>query len=303
MKITREICHRILRSIKRAGQYGLTRQLKSRRIKRDFKAIHGYPLNLKAPRSLSEKINWIKLYRNLKPLAPFVDKYTVRGFVADRIGKEYLIPLVGLFHRFDDINIDRLPGAFVLKATHGSGWNIIVKDKKAVDWRATGRIVDEWLHSDYALISGEENYCNINGRIMIEDYLQDAAGRLDDLKFYCCNGEPLGLHVDIDRFVNHGYRIYDAHWNEFVKTKPPEKDLPQIPRPDNLKELLEICRKLSAGFSFVRVDLYNVDGRIYFGELTFTPGSGMSSFDPVESDYYFGEPLDVRRYIGKLQRL
>ena len=129
MKITREICHRILRSIKRAGQYGLTRQLKSRRIKRDYKAIHGYPLNLKAPRSLSEKINWIKLYRNLIPLAPFVDKYTVRGFVADRIGKEYLIPLVGLFHRFDDINIDRLPGAFVLKATHGSGWNIIVKDK------------------------------------------------------------------------------------------------------------------------------------------------------------------------------
>ncbi len=274
---------------------------KIRSLKRNFHKIHGYPLNLKAPRSLSEKINWIKLYRDLKPLAPFVDKYAVREFVKDRIGEEYLIPLIGLFNRFDDIDIGRLPGSFVLKTTHGSGWNIIVKDKNVVDWQSTRRIVNSWLKSDYSLLSGEDNYRNIKGRIVIEKYIQDSAGRLDDYKFYCCHGKPLGLHVDIDRFGNHGYRIYDADWNEFVKTTQPAKHLPYIPRPENLKELLEVCRKLSAGFSYVRVDLYDVDGRIYFGELTFTPGGGMAAFDPVESDYYFGKPLDVRHYVGQLQ--
>lgn len=277
------------------------RWAKIRSLKRNFHKIHGYPLNLKAPRSLSEKINWIKLYRDLKPLAPFVDKYTVRGFVAERVGTEFLIPVIGVFNRFDDINIDGLPGAFVIKLTHGSGWNIIIKNKAGVDWLSTRRIVNSWLKSDYSLISGEDNYRNIKRRIMIEEYIQDSAGRLDDYKFYCCNGQPLGLHVDIDRFGNHGYRIYDANWNEFVKTKSPDKDIPHIPRPENLQILLEVCRKLSAGFSYVRVDLYDVDGRIYFGELTFTPGSGMSAFDPVASDYFFGEPLDVRRYAGELQ--
>lgn len=301
MKLPRVIYHHISHGIKLAGQHRFMRRINSKSMKRRFQKIHGYPLNLKTPRSLSEKINWIKLYRDLKPLAPFVDKYAVRDFVKDRIGEEYLIPLIGLFDRFADISIDSLPGSFVLKATHGSGWNIIVKDKTGVDWQATRRIVNSWLKSDYALLSGEDNYRNIKGRIMIEEYIQDSAGRLDDYKFYCCHGKPLGLHVDIDRFGSHGYRIYDADWNEFVKTTRPVKHLPHIPRPDKLDELVDICRRLSAGFSYVRVDLYYVDGRIYFGELTFTPGGGMAAFDPVESDFYFGEPLDVTHYIGKLQ--
>lgn len=296
------IYDRIAHGVRSARRHRFLLRINSHSLKRRFQKIHGYPLNFKAPRSLSEKVNWIKLHRDLTPLAPFVDKYAVRDFVKDRIGEEHLIPLVGLFDRFADIDIDTLPGAFALKATHGSGWNLIVKDKTQVDWKATRRKVNDWLQSDFSLVSGEVNYRNIKGRIIIEEYLEDASGRLYDYKFYCCDGEPLGLHVDIDRFENHNYRTYDVNWNEFIKTEHTAEDIPHVPRPDQLPELLEICRKLSRGFSYVRVDLYCVDGRIYFGELTFTPGNGMVHFDPVESDFFFGEPLDVNRYVGGLQR-
>jgi hypothetical protein len=217
-------------------------------------------------------------------------------------GRGYLIPLIGVYERFADVDVDTLPAAFAMKITHGSGWNIIVKDKTKIDWKEARRKVTGWLRSDYSLVYGEANYRNLKGRILIEEHLEDSLGRLDDYKFYCCDGEPLGLHVDIDRFGNHGYRIYDAHWNEFVKTGHTGEDIPHVTRPDKLNELLDVCRKLSAGFSYVRVDLYYVDNHIYFGELTFTPGDGMSRFDPVESDYFFGEPLDVKHYVVGLQR-
>jgi hypothetical protein len=295
---------RIAHGVCLASQYTTRnlRRIAGRSLQRRFQEVHGYPLNLDKPRSLSEKIQWIKLHRDLRPLAPFVDKYAVRAFVKTRIGEEYLVPLIGIYDRFADTDIDALPGAFALKTTHGCGWNVIAEDKSRVDWKAVRRKVNRWLRSDYSLLYGEACYKGLKGRIMIEKYLEDSPGRLNDYKFYCCNGEPLGLHVDIDRFGNHGYRIFDAGWNEFAKTGDTGGDIPHIPRPHRLNELLDVCRKLSAGFSYVRVDLYYVDDRIFFGELTFTPGDGMSRFDPVESDYFFGEPLDVGDYVAGLQR-
>jgi hypothetical protein len=262
-----------------------------------FRKVHGYPLDMENPRSLSEKIHWIKANCDLEPLSQFIDKYSVKRFVKERIGERYLAPLIGVYDRFDDIDIDSLPGRFVMKVTHGCGWNILVKDKICVDWKGTRAKINRWLRSNYYDVHGESCYRNLKGRIIVEEYLEDPSGSLKDYKFYCCNGEPLGLHVDSDRFGDHTYRIYDAEWNEFVKKKRCRKIPPDVPKPDKLEELLEVCRKLSNGFSFVRVDLYYTGGRIYFGELTFTPGNGMAPFDPVESDYYFGAPLDVRQYI------
>jgi hypothetical protein len=261
-----------------------------------FKA-HGYLLNIQNPRSLSEKIQWIKLNCDLERLAPLVDKYSVRTFVKKRISDKYLIPLVGVYERFDDIDIISLPEKFVIKATHGSGWNIIVEDKAQVNWKKVNAKMANWLKANYYDITVEACYKNLQGRIIIEHYLADHAGALKDYKFYCCNGEPVGLHVDIDRFGNDTYRVYDAQFNEFVKEKQNGNMPPLVSKPDKWDEMLDVCRKLSSGFSFVRVDLYYVDEHIFFGELTFTPGSGLAPFDPVSSDYYFGRFFNVRQYV------
>jgi hypothetical protein len=261
-----------------------------------FLFFHGYSLNLDTPRSLSEKIHWIKLNCNLESLAPFVDKYDVRNFVKKRAGEKYLIPLIGIYNHFDQIDFHSLPKAFAMKATHGSNWNILVKDKHQIDWKAARTKMNGWLKSNYYNINLEAVYKNIKGRIIIEELIQDSSGDLKDFKFYCCNGVPTGAHVDFDRYGNHQFRVYDAQWNEFIKEKQKENLPPVIPQPDKFEELLDVCRKLSRGFSFVRVDLYYTDERIYFGELTFTPGDGLGVFDPVRSDFYFGEAFDVINY-------
>jgi hypothetical protein len=266
-----------------------------------FRLIHGYPLDMENPKSLSEKIHWLKANCDLTPLAPFVDKYSVREFVKERIGEKYLIPLIGVYDRPDDMAIDSLPENFVMKATHGCGWNILVKDKTLADWEKMRATMKRWLRSNYSDVYGEMCYKNIRRRIVIEDYLEDPDGPLKDYKFYCCKGEPIGLHVDIDRFGNHTYRIYDSRWNEFAKKKRSRRIPPHIPKPEKFDEMLDVCRQLAHGFSYVRVDLYYCDNRIFFGELTFTPGNGMSPFDPVESDYFFGEPLDLKQYVVMCQ--
>ncbi len=261
-----------------------------------FWFVHGYSLNLDKPRSLSEKIHWIKLNCNLESLAPRVDKYEVRNFVQKRVGEKYLIPLIGIYDHFDQIDFQSLPNAFAMKATHGCNWNILVKDKYQIDWNATRTQMNKWLKSNYYNTNLEAVYKNIKGRIIIEELLQDSSGDLKDFKFYCCNGVPTGAHVDFDRYGNHQFRVYDNQWNEFIKEKLNDKPPPIIPKPNKLEELLDVCRKLSRGFSFVRVDLYYTDECIFFSELTFTPGDGLALFDPVRSDFYFGEAFDVKNY-------
>jgi hypothetical protein len=274
---------------------------KRNHIKWKFRRTHGYPLDFANPQSLSEKVQWIKIYRNLEILSPYVDKYEVRGFVRKRIGENYLIPLIGVYDSFDEIDWDSLPVSFVIKANHGSGMNILVKDKTLADWNEIRRKLNRWLKTNYYHWGGEACYKNIKRRILIENYMGDTSGSLNDYKFYCCDGEPLGLHVDFDRFGEHTYRVYDARWNEFNKEKPEGHTPPYLPKPEKMDEMLAVCRKLSKSFSYVRVDLYYTAGRVYFGELTFTPGNGFEVFDPVRSDYYFGQPFDVHRYVAGLQ--
>lgn len=261
-----------------------------------FRFIHGYSLNLENPLSLSQKINWVKLNCNLESLAPFVDKYDVRDFVKKRVGEKYLIPLIGIYERFDQIDFHSLPKSFAMKATHGSNWNILVKDKDQIDWNAARTQMNKWLKLNYYNINLEAVYKNLKGRIIIEELLQDSSGDLKDFKFYCYNGAPRGAHVDFHRYGNHQYRVYDAQWNEFIKENFKEKPPPVIPKPGKFEELSDVCHKLSRGFSFVRVDLYYTDERIYFGEMTFTPGDGLEVFDPVKSDFYLGEAFNVKNY-------
>ena len=276
---------------------GPARKLKLNLLRRRFRSIHGYPLNLQNPRSLNEKVRWIILNCDLEPLSVLVDKSRVRDFVTERIGNDYLIPLIGSYNQFDDIDFAALPQAFVMKTTHGSGWNVLVRDKSSICWDLIRYKVNGWLRQSYYELSGESNYRNLKGRIILEKLLHDPDG-LHDFKFYCCGGEVLGAHVDIDRFGDHQYRTYDSEWREFDKENLSSAiGIPKIPKPAKLDEMIEVCQKLASGFPYVRVDLYYASGKVYFGELTFTPGAGIEPYDPVIADYFFGAPFDVHSFL------
>lgn len=276
---------------------GMVRKLKIKRMERKLSKKHGRAVNIQNPRSLSEKIQWMIHHCDLSPLSVLVDKLTVRDFVAERVGSEYLIPLVGTYERFDEIDFDALPQAFVLKATHGSGWYAVVTDKSTVDWDLIREKVNDWLGRSFEKWHGETNYRGLKGKIILEKFLQDQGGDPLEFKFYCCHGEVMGLHVAFDR-AEHQYRTYTADWQEFKKKTPDADDAaPRISRPANLDEMMNVCRKLAAGFPFVRVDLYDVSGKVYFGELTFTPGAGIDPLDTAEADFYFGDHFDVRFFL------
>jgi len=265
-------------------------------IKPRFRKKHGYPLNLENPRTFSEKMQWIKVSGTLERFSKYTDKYTVREYVRAKVGEEILIPLLGTYDRFSDIDLKTLPDSFVMKATHGCGWNIFVKNKTAIDWTSAGSQMRYWLRSSYYRKWGEANYKPLRGRVLVETYVEDPSGDLKDYKFYCFGGKPRYIQVDSNRYTGHKLDIYDSCWRR-MPLRIYHPNLPQpIARPEKLDEMMEISRRLSHEFGFVRVDLYFTSGRIYFGELTFCPMSGMKPFIPVEYDYLFGEPLDLSRF-------
>jgi hypothetical protein len=262
-------------------------------VKNRFKRAHGYEPDLKNPKTLSEKIQWMKVYGHLERFSKYVDKYAVRAFVKDTAGEELLIPLIGVYKKTKEIDYNSLPNSFVMKATHASGWNVIVKDKAEVDWNLAREKMDGWLKLNYYKKSGEPNYKPLKGGIIIEKYIEDSTGDLKDYKFFCFHGEPKFVQVDGDRFVGHKRDIYDLKWNKLPVKFFYENLTQPVAKPEKLSDMTEICRKLSRGFSFVRVDLYFADGRIYFGELTFTPENGFYPFSPVQYDAIFGKFLDL----------
>jgi hypothetical protein len=265
-------------------------------VKGHFKRRHGYEPDLKNPRTFSEKIQYLKVYGHLERFSKYADKYAVREFIKEKVGEELLIPLLGIYERTDTIDFKSLPDSFVMKATHGSGWNIIVQDKTRLDWNSTIKKMNEWLRKSYFNKKGEAQYKSLKRRILIEKHISDPTGDLKDYKFFCFHGEPKFIQVDGDRYTNHKRDIYDMNWNK-LPVKFFYENLPKpVVKPEKLDNMLQICRQLSREFGFVRVDLYYADGRIYFGELTFSPENGLKPFDPVQYDNIFGEYLDLNNY-------
>nr|WP_263325975.1 ATP-grasp fold amidoligase family protein [Neobacillus sp. Marseille-Q6967] len=266
-------------------------------LKAKFKRRHGYHLNLVSPRTFSEKIQWIKLYGNLQRFSKYVDKYEVREYVKSKIGEKSLIPLIGVYNNVNQINLDTLPDSFVLKATHGCKWNMLIKDKTKFNWNAKKKLVRKWLNSSYYRITGESNYQNIKPRVVIEEYIKDSSGDLKDYKIFCFNGEPRYIQVDGNRYRDHKRDIYDLNWNKLpVQYGYPNFSKP-VDKPSRLNELLDTARILSADFPFVRVDLYCTNEQIFFGELTFTPTNGFKPFNPRHYDLLFGKFFDIKRYL------
>lgn len=257
----------------------------------------GEHLNLHNPCNFNQKIQWLKLYDTIPLKTLLTDKYEVRQWVEEKLGADYLIPLCGVWSDVDDINLERLPEQFVLKATHGSGWNIIVKDKTELQWEKVKVILNKWMKLNWAYMGGLElQYKTIPPRIIAEQYISNLGGvNLFDYKVFCFNGEPEYIQVIGDRVAAaHDAReaFFNTQWEiqPFTYTYPRYEIAP--PKPGNLNKMLEVAKILSEGFVFVRVDLYNLDnGDIKFGEMTFTPAAGFDRWSSEQGNIELGEKL------------
>jgi hypothetical protein len=252
--------------------------------------------SLDQPKTFNEKLQWLKIYGGIEKYTKYVDKYKVRDFISKTVGKEFNIPLIGIWEKFEDIPFDRLPRQFVLKATHGSGYVFVCKDKSSLDLKSLKKIITKWLNENFYKKTLEIQYKSCKPQIICEIYLEDESHGLIDYKFFCFDEKPRVIELIWDRFTEHKNEVFlDFDWNILTYLEPAYlKNLPK--KPENFKDMLIIAKKLSKGFPFVRVDLYSVKNKIYFGELTFTPDNGLEKYDPPEIDDQLGELMDLSKY-------
>lgn len=257
----------------------------------------GHQLNLEKPERFTEKVQWRKLYDRDEIYSLMSDKLRVREWVGNKIGSEYLVPVLGCWNHFNEIDFSILPDQFVLKTNNGCHANIIVKNKKQFlrgKW-AAGKTMEYWMTSPWYYYGLEFHYKGIKPLIIAEEFLQPEKGKacLTDYKFHCFNGTPLMCEVIGDRTTTEVVDYYDMDWNHIPLTNPP---FPQSsdtkPIPNHYEEMVQLAKKLSQGFQYVRVDLYSTD-KVYFGEMTFTPACGIDKYDPDEWDYHMGELWDI----------
>jgi len=240
-------------------------------------------------------LQWLKVNDRRPEYTKMVDKVEAKKYVADIIGNECIVPTLAVYNRVEDIDFDALPNQFVLKCSHDSGGIVICNDKTKLDRNDAIKKLRRGLKTNYFSLHREWPYKDVKPRILAEEYLEDESGwQLKDYKIFCFNGEPKFIEVDYDRYVGHKLNVYDLNWNfvDFYMTSPNDRNV-AIPRPEQLDKMLEYARKLSKGITFLRVDFYSINSKIYFGELTFHPGSGWIDFHPKEYDYKLGEMLSL----------
>ena len=263
--------------------------------------MHYWP-DLKHPKTFNEKLQWLKLHNRKPEFTTMVDKYAVKKYVADRIGEQYIIPTLGVWDSFDQIDFDSLPNQFVLKTTHGGGGLAVVicKDKKTFDKRRAKRILEKSLHSDIYMKYREWPYKDVPKRIIAEKYMADDSienrGGLTDYKFYCFNGKAYKVMLCLDRNTgNTKFYSFDKQWNLLRHNKmgiAAPKDF-TLPKPAKMDEMFNLAERLSQDIPLLRVDLYYVNGRIYFGEMTFFPDSGLDANIIREIDELYGSMIKL----------
>jgi hypothetical protein len=269
-------------------------------LKAWYKRITGKELDLDNPITFNEKINWLKLNDRDPRKTILADKYLVRNYVKNTVGSEYLIPLLGVWDRFDDIDFEKLPDSFVLKCNHGCGWNYLVKNKSEVNMNEMKSAFDRWMCMNYSWKNGFElHYSGINPKIIAEEYLTEPNGYLLEIKAFAFNGQVKYLWTDIDKYGNHRRNIYTRDWN-YVPCEIRYPTAPELimEKPDWLEEVIDISDKLANDFVQVRLDYYIVKKRIYFGEMTFTQGSGSARMEPREFEIEFGNNIDISQLKG-----
>ena len=254
---------------------------------------YGRPLDLVNPRTFTAQLQWLKLFGRPEDYAHLADKFAVYEYVRSRIGEAHLAKLLGVYHHAGDIPWDQLPNSFVLKATHASGWNLIVRDKTRLGLADATRKCEEWLRSKYSDRSREPVYRMIPPRIIAVEYLGDPDTELFDYKLYCFNGRVRLVHVDTERFTGHKRTFYTPEWERlpFAYTYPVR--VADLPKPAALGEMISLAERLAGTIPFVRVDFFYIRGRVIFGEMTFFPDSGFGAFDPPEWDAIIGSYLEL----------
>ena len=252
--------------------------------------LFGKRFSYKNPKGFNAKLQWLKVYFRDKRMIKLADKYEVRNYVKEKIGEEYLVPLIGVYENVEEIVWEKLPEKFVLKANHGSKWNIVCTNKNQLNEVKVKKKLTKWLNSNYYRLEKEWHYNTMPPKIICENYLEKKGFQLLEIKLFCYHG--------ITEFIvvypsNGNYRnIYTKNW-ERVPCETTFKQGPEIPKPNNLNKMMDLAFQLSKDFPFLRVDFFLLNEAIYFGELTFTPSRGMYRFKPQQTDLVFGKPLKL----------
>lgn len=263
-----------------------------------FCSVFGYKLNLKNPQTFNEKLQWLKLYNHKPEYTTIVDKYKVREYIRQELGDEYLIPLLGVWDSVEEIDLDALPNRFVLKCNHDQGSVVICRDKAHFDWDSAKKKLARKMRKDHYAPTREWVYKDIPRKILCEQYMEDAenADSLTDYKFFCFDGYADCVMVCLDRFSDDKkFYFFDQKW-ELKRLNTRGKNAPEgftIPKPTCMDEMFRIAEKLSKGLPFARVDLYECNGKVYFGEITFFPDGGFDANLLPETDRYFGSLIDL----------
>ncbi len=251
-------------------------------------------LDLKKPQTFNEKLQWLKLYDRNPEYTKMVDKYEAKKYVANIIGEEYIIPTLGVYDKFEDINFATLPNQFVIKCTHDSGGLIICKDKTKLNIKEARKKINKSLKRNYFYTGREWPYKNVKPRIIAEQYMVDESGtELKDYKFFCFNGEPKLLFVAKDRPYATKFNYYDMDFKKLPFKQHYKNFNDYIEKPKGFEKMIELSRKLSKDIPHVRVDFYDINGKVYFGELTFYHFSGFEKFEPEEWDRILGDMLKL----------
>ena len=262
-----------------------------------FCRSQGVNINLENPVTIQDKMAWLNIYDTDPLKVKCADKIRLHEYCKEILGEDICIPLIKTYNSTSEINWDELPDKFVIKCNHGSGMNVIVSDKKSVDKNGIIQKLNRWMKTDFSMQNGfESHYHDIPHKILVEQYMNDGTlSGLTDYKFWCFNGEPGFIHVVNDRFSNNmHFNFYDVYFNKIDLAQTNHPVSPNlIDKPKHLSEMVECGKKLSSNFKFVRVDFYEINDRIYLGELTFTPDALVFKYRNNEDNVRIGNLLKI----------
>lgn len=265
-----------------------------------FKHLLGYPLNLKDPKTFNEKVQWLKLYEwpNNPIAVQCGDKYTVREYVEKMGLGEYLNDLLYVWDDVNEIDWDALPDQFAIKCTHGCAYNIICSDKSKLDIEDAKKKLRRWMKEDFGAFNAEPHYSKMKPRIICEKFL---GGNMTDYKFYVCNGEYKFMYIaeGFGEGIGEKITFFDENGQMAPYRRTDYPVFADAKLPKDFEKMKELSIKLAEGLPFLRVDWFEVDGKIYFGEMTFTPCGGLMKMEPMEQDKIMGDMLDISELIAK----
>lgn len=265
-------------------------------LEEQFQFKMKYRLDLENPKTFNEKLQWLKLYDRKDIYTKMVDKYEAKKYVASIIGEEYIIPTLGVFDKFEDIDFSQLPDQFVIKCTHDSGGVVICKNKETFNYKQAKKKLEKKMKQNFYYKAREWPYKNVKPRIIVEKYMEDVNNEdLTDYKLMCFNGKVKCSFVCMERNSKSGLKIdfYDENWKKMNFERHYKNSNHKTKKPCNYEKMVEFSERLSKGIKFVRVDFYEIKDQLYFGKLTFYPGAGYEEFKPFEYDELLGSWINL----------